>query len=473
MTSFVKHFVKYAVALCVLCGIAFAQSQSEKPKAAVYIKGNPPGRDVLRMAVNTFLVKTGMYQMIAVDAIDLLAQEHIRQRSGSVSDNEIARLGRDAGAQYVCVVERTEIDGVSYVTTSMVSVQSKIAEFSDMKELPRGERVINVIERQINAMLEISSGEELEGGYESASESSNNRKPLLPAVTYLRINGQNEAEVSFGSAGGTKTLTVSTDGGGYDITFVPAWCSADKYGTSFSLTCTPNQTSSYRNDWFNVTSGDKTVKVSISQSGSGSDVSSAASAHERRIDVSSSYSYHFTPGKSYFVDSTAPATFKPSNFSDLSLSMGLNVYKGVFAYFDLGINNQTVKRAIDWAGRIGSKYFDLQIEYSFIGGKVSYWNDANIGANKDTPPDLTADYDQTWLTVALMYPFVLRGEKSNDPYGVLLGLFYNYAKVPALIWINKNSDDEENRFAFLDKSCPVTTFGIRFYGREPLKKPQK
>jgi hypothetical protein len=161
MTSFIKYFANATIALSLLCGIAFAQSPaSDKPKAAVYIKGNPQGRDVLRMAVNTFLIKTGMYQMVAVDAIDLLAQEHIRQHSGSVSDNEIAKLGRDAGAQYVCVVERTEIDGVSYVTTSMVSVQSKIAEFSDMKELPRGARVLSVIERQINTMLGISSDEE-------------------------------------------------------------------------------------------------------------------------------------------------------------------------------------------------------------------------------------------------------------------------------------------------------------------------
>jgi hypothetical protein len=157
MTSFVRHFVKCTVALSLLCAVAFAQP---KPKAAVYVKGNPQGRDVLMMAVNTFLIKTGKYQMVAVDAIDLLAQEHSRQMGGSVSDNEIARLGQDAGAQYVCVVERTELDGISYVTTSMVSVQSKIAEFSDMRELPRGGSALSVIEWQINTMLGISTGEE-------------------------------------------------------------------------------------------------------------------------------------------------------------------------------------------------------------------------------------------------------------------------------------------------------------------------
>jgi len=121
----------------------------------VYIKGNPEGRDALRMAVNTFLIKSQKYQMIAVDAIDVIAEEQNRQRGGSVSDEDIALLGRDAGAQYVCVVERSELDGISYVSTSIVSVQSKIAELSEMSELPRGGRIIDLIEKQINTMLGI------------------------------------------------------------------------------------------------------------------------------------------------------------------------------------------------------------------------------------------------------------------------------------------------------------------------------
>jgi hypothetical protein len=151
------------------------------------------------MAVNTFLIKSGMYQMIAVDAIDLLAQEYRRQMGGSVSDNEIAKLGQDAGAQYVCVVERTELDGISYITTSMVSVQSKIAEFSDMRELPRGERAISVIERQINTMLGISSGEE-QPTHEPIPVST----PTAPAY-------QTESGTSFNASGNTQTYPVDTD----------------------------------------------------------------------------------------------------------------------------------------------------------------------------------------------------------------------------------------------------------------------
>ncbi|MDR2594198.1 MAG: PorT family protein [Fibromonadaceae bacterium] len=148
------QFSKITLAIGVLCLFAFAQT---KPKAAVYIKGNPEGRDALRMAVNTFLIKSQKYQMIAVDAIDLVAQEQNRQMGGSVSNEDIAQLGRDAGAQYVCVVERSESDGISYVSTSMVSVQSKIAELSEMSELPRGGRIIDLIEWQINSMIGINT----------------------------------------------------------------------------------------------------------------------------------------------------------------------------------------------------------------------------------------------------------------------------------------------------------------------------
>jgi uncharacterized protein (TIGR02145 family) len=120
--------------------------------------GNPQGRDALRMAVNTFLVKSGKYQMVAVDAIDVVAKEHTRQMSGSVSDEQIAKLGYDAGAQYVCVVERTELDGFSYVATRMVSVESKVAEFADMVKLPHGGDIIEFIQWQIGSMLGLAVG---------------------------------------------------------------------------------------------------------------------------------------------------------------------------------------------------------------------------------------------------------------------------------------------------------------------------
>ena len=150
-----RAITKITLAIGFLCLFAFAQT---KPKAAVYIMGNPEGRDALRMLVNNFLIKSQKYQMIAVDAIDVVAKEQNRQKSGSVTDGDIALLGRDAGAEYVCVVERTELDGISYVATRMVSVQSKVAELADMTELPRGGKILDVIEWQIGSMLGMQVG---------------------------------------------------------------------------------------------------------------------------------------------------------------------------------------------------------------------------------------------------------------------------------------------------------------------------
>jgi len=175
-----KTVAKITLAIGIFCLFAFAQT--EKPKAAVYIKGNPEGRDALRMAVNTFLIKSQKYQMIAVDAIDVVAKEQNRQRGGSVSNEDIALLGRDAGAQYVCVVERSESDGISYVSTSMVSVQSKIAELSEMSELPRGERIIDLIEKQINTMLGIYTPPEPEPVTEYATEPTLTSPPTQPTL---------------------------------------------------------------------------------------------------------------------------------------------------------------------------------------------------------------------------------------------------------------------------------------------------
>jgi len=151
-------FVVAAVIAMVLVLRTQTSAQSDMPMAAVYIIGNPAGRDALRMAVNTFLIKSGKYQMVAVDAIDVIAKEHKRQMGGSVKDDQIAKWGYDVGAEYVCVVERTELDGVSYVATRMVSVESKVAEFADMVKLPKGGDIIEIVRRQIGAMLGMELG---------------------------------------------------------------------------------------------------------------------------------------------------------------------------------------------------------------------------------------------------------------------------------------------------------------------------
>jgi hypothetical protein len=93
--------------------------------------------------------------MIAVDAIDIIAKEHTRQTSGAVSDVDIAKMGFDAGAQYVCVVEITKFGGKTYVSTGIVHVERKLSVNSEINELLIGGDAIELIQRQVNGMLGI------------------------------------------------------------------------------------------------------------------------------------------------------------------------------------------------------------------------------------------------------------------------------------------------------------------------------
>ncbi|GBU21793.1 hypothetical protein R80B4_01693 [Fibrobacteres bacterium R8-0-B4] len=223
MTSFVKNLAKCTVALCVLCAAVFAQP---KPKAAVYIMGAPEGRDALRSAVNTFLIKSGKYQMIAVDAIDVVALEQRRQMSGAVTDGDIAALGRDAGAQYVCVVQRSELDGVSYVATRMVNVQSKVADLADIVELPPGGKVIDIIQWQIGSMLGMAVGPRPGGG--SGSGSGYAARPAQS--TYTAAPAQTSAAASGGEAASTIRGTL-VPGGSFAQKLVWLQKSADSHET--------------------------------------------------------------------------------------------------------------------------------------------------------------------------------------------------------------------------------------------------
>jgi len=223
----------FIAALMLLAGCAAKVSETSassaqasngpRPKAAVYIMGNPEGRDALRMAVNTFLVKSGRYQMVAVDAIDVVAKEQQRQMSGSVSDEEIAKLGYDAGAQYVCVVERTEFDGVPYVATRMVSVESKIAEFADMVELPRGGKIIDIIQWQIGSMLGMAVGPRPAAVATTNNVPTSNATPTNTAVAQPTsaqgvvptLSKPTEQQSGAGGVDGSGILTDSRDGKKY------------------------------------------------------------------------------------------------------------------------------------------------------------------------------------------------------------------------------------------------------------------
>jgi TolB-like protein len=68
-------------------------------------------------------VSSGRYNTIErSDAfLDQVAKEMITQRSGAVDDNQISELGRQAGADFVCIGEMLEAFGEWQISARIVN----------------------------------------------------------------------------------------------------------------------------------------------------------------------------------------------------------------------------------------------------------------------------------------------------------------------------------------------------------------
>lgn len=74
--------------------------------------------------------------------------------------------------------------------------------------------------------------------------------------------------IGFNSEGGASgEILVNTNAYGYAIDLLPAWCSVQKFEEKFILSCSSNDSSLPRRDWFYVSAGGKEVKVLITQLG--------------------------------------------------------------------------------------------------------------------------------------------------------------------------------------------------------------
>ena len=85
-------------------------------------------------------------------------------------------------------------------------------------------------------------------------------------TSYLTIDNKTAISTSFSYNGGSKMFYVETDGDSYTVDYLPSWCSvSNKTSTSFTLQCNQNTSASSRSEWFSVKSGDKTVRIDVSQ----------------------------------------------------------------------------------------------------------------------------------------------------------------------------------------------------------------
>jgi len=117
------------IALVALSLTAFAQQK----KVAVYVTGdNADVNKVLGSKLTTAILNNVGYSAIERTAyfLDAVSKEQSYQHSGAVDDNELSRLGKQLGVQYVCVAAASEVFGEQYVSARLIDVESAQVELT-------------------------------------------------------------------------------------------------------------------------------------------------------------------------------------------------------------------------------------------------------------------------------------------------------------------------------------------------------
>ena len=100
---------------------------AQQKKVAVYMTGEDSGvNKVLGDQLVAAFARSGKYVAVERTASFLaeLGKEHSYQRSGAVSDNEIAALGVQFGVNYVCVADISEVFGEKYISARLIDVKT-------------------------------------------------------------------------------------------------------------------------------------------------------------------------------------------------------------------------------------------------------------------------------------------------------------------------------------------------------------
>ena len=74
-----------------------------------------------------------------------------------------------------------------------------------------------------------------------------------------------KTEISYRSSGGNEYIYVDTNFKSYAVDLLPSWYSVQKFDTYFVINCSINNLANIRSDFFNVTAGDKSIRVYITQ----------------------------------------------------------------------------------------------------------------------------------------------------------------------------------------------------------------
>lgn len=121
--------MKHLLTLCLLAITMCAVAQTKKTVAvldAVDKQGNIPTAylSMIRNTMITAVTNTTDYEAYDRTSLDAIASEQNFQRSGHVDDEQIKRLGKMAGVDYVLVTEADAVDGWLTMIVKILNVET-------------------------------------------------------------------------------------------------------------------------------------------------------------------------------------------------------------------------------------------------------------------------------------------------------------------------------------------------------------
>ena len=169
--------------LVLVTSVMSLQAQNRKLKLAVYATGEVPQqlKNLSQSSASTALVQGGRYQMIerSSDFLQIVSKEQQYQQSGAVDDSQISELGKQCGAECVCVVDVMLIDSYLYVGVRMIDVVTatshqagdyEIVDYKSPADLKK------CVTEAVNIMEGKTAGNKSQPSYNNNSYSYGNNK---------------------------------------------------------------------------------------------------------------------------------------------------------------------------------------------------------------------------------------------------------------------------------------------------------
>ena len=224
--------------------------------------------------------------------------------------------------------------------------------------------------------------------------------PPPPPATTLSVSKEN---LSFASSGGKESITVTTNAGSYSVSGLPTWCSVQSSTGDFVVSCSANSGSSTRSGYFTVSAGDKTVRLSVSQSGrtqqattlsvSKENLSFASSGGKESITVTTNVG-------SYSVSGLPSWCTVQRNTGDFVVSCSANSGSTTRSgYFTVSAGDKTLRLSVSQSGRTQPattlNVSKESITFTSSGGRSE---EINVYSNADR---YSVSYVPSWCSVQM------------------------------------------------------------------------